>query len=106
MNLPDFLTNSPDGEIRLTGHRIGLYTIMRLHNEGLSAEQIVEELPSLSLAHVAKVLAFCRENQAEVDRYVADYRAELDRQEAAHPPSPALLRIRQLLREREQGNGR
>ena len=30
MNLPEFLTRDTDGEIRLTGHRIGLYTVARL----------------------------------------------------------------------------
>jgi hypothetical protein len=30
MNLPDFLTEHVYGEIRLTAHRIGLYTVTRL----------------------------------------------------------------------------
>lgn len=29
MNLPDFLTQHADGDIRLTGHRIGLYSVVR-----------------------------------------------------------------------------
>jgi hypothetical protein len=40
MNLPDFLTRDTDDEIRLTGHRIGLYTVVRLYREGKAAEQL------------------------------------------------------------------
>ena len=42
MTLPDFLTQDPDGEIHMTGHRIGLYTVMRHYKEGCSAD--LEEL--------------------------------------------------------------
>ena len=40
MNLPDFLSHEAYGEIRLTGHRIGLYTVMRHYKDGCSAEWI------------------------------------------------------------------
>ncbi len=97
MVLPDFLTRHADNDIRLTGHRIGLYTVVRLYREGQSAEQIAEELPSLGLALVYKTLAFYLENQAEVDVYMDAYRAELDRQEAAYVPGPGALKLRRLL---------
>lgn len=47
MNLPDFLTDHPDGEIRVTGHRISLYTVIRVYNEGQSAEAIHATFPTL-----------------------------------------------------------
>ncbi len=96
MILPDFLTRHADNDIRLTGHRIGLYTVVRLYREGQSAEQIAEELPSLGLALVYKTLAFYLENQAEVDVYMDTYRAELDRQEALYDNSPVALKMRRL----------
>jgi uncharacterized protein (DUF433 family) len=96
MELPAFLTQDAFGEIRLTGHRVPLYTIMRLRLEGRSAEQIAEELPTLSLAQVQQVLAFCQANQAEVDEYVEAVRADIERQAQA-PPGPGVLRIRRLL---------
>ncbi|HEY7313732.1 MAG TPA: DUF433 domain-containing protein [Gemmataceae bacterium] len=73
MILPDFLTRDADDEIRLTGHRIGLYTVVRLYREGTTAEQIAEELESLGRALVYKVLAFYLENQVEVDAYADAY---------------------------------
>src|SRR5262249_38844788 len=82
VTLPDFLTEWPGGEIVLTGHRIGLYTVVNCYNEGNPPEKIVEEYPTLSLEQVRKVIAFYLENREEVDRYVAETRAELDRQEA------------------------
>ncbi len=47
MKLPEFLIGDPDGEIRLRGHRIGLYTVVREYKEGRSAEEIAEKYPTL-----------------------------------------------------------
>ena len=80
MNLPDFLTEPDPGEIRLTGHRIGLYSVMRVYNEGRTPEEIVEEFPTLSVEQVRRVIAFASENRTEVDRYVEDYRRKLEQQ--------------------------
>jgi uncharacterized protein (DUF433 family) len=96
MNLPDFLTRDPDDEIHLTGHRIGLYTVVRCYREGRTAEQIAEEFPSLPLELVRQVLAFYHANRAEVDAYVDAYRADLERQEAEYVPGPGVVRIRHL----------
>jgi uncharacterized protein (DUF433 family) len=110
MNLPDFLTECgiPGivSEIRVAGHRIGLYTLIRYHTDkGYSAERLAEEFDTLPLALINQVLDFYQKNQAEVDEYMTAFAAELDRQEAAYPPSPAQLRIRRLAEERlrEQG---
>src|SRR5712692_3205737 len=103
MTLPDFLTQDTDGEIRLSGHRIGLYSVVRRYQEGSSAEQIMDEFPSLPLALIYRVLAFYLDNQEAVDPYVADYRAELERQEAAHVPSPTELEVRRLVEEQLGG---
>jgi uncharacterized protein (DUF433 family) len=85
MNLPPFLTMWPYDEIVLTGHRIGLYHVIFHHKEGLSAEQLHEQYPSLPLELICQVLAFYRENQAEVDAYVADAQEEIERQRATTP---------------------
>jgi uncharacterized protein (DUF433 family) len=108
MILPDFLTRDADDEIRLSGHRIGLYTVVRLYREGKSAEQIAEELESLGRALVYKVLAFYLENQAEVDAYVDAYRAELERQYALYSDSPVarkMRRLRELLQQADERFG-
>jgi uncharacterized protein (DUF433 family) len=93
MTLPDFLTRDPDGEVRLTGHRIGLYTVVRCYQQGFPAERIADEFPSLPLALVYKVLAFYLANRADVDPYVAAYGAQLDRQAAQPGPGPDLAEL-------------
>ncbi len=102
MILPDFLTRA-DGEIRVTGRRIGLYAVVCLYCEGWTAEQIAEEF-ELDLDLVHKVLAFCLENQVDVDAY----RAELERQEAMYSGSPVAekyRRLRELLRQADERFG-
>lgn len=70
MTLPDFLTQSADGEIRLAGHRIGLYQLVQAYDEGESAEMMASHYPTLSLSLVHKTIAFYLDNRAEVDAYV------------------------------------
>jgi uncharacterized protein (DUF433 family) len=81
MDLPDFLTLCPDDEIVLTGHRIGLYSIVDQFQHGLSAEEIHALYPTVAPELIRKVLAFRASHQSDVDAYVAEYRADLDRQE-------------------------
>ena len=81
MQLPDFLTAAPDGEIRLTGHRIGLYHLVQRYNEGESAEMLACVYPTLPLALVHKLLAFYLDNRPEVDAYVAACSAAMDQQQ-------------------------
>ena len=94
MNLTDFLTQDEFGEIRLTGHRIGLYSVVRCYREGYSAERIAEEFPSLPLALVEKVLTFYLENQAEVDAYIDACSQEIKRQADAPGPGPDSAELR------------
>src|SRR5260370_38445551 len=88
MTLPDFLRSDAGGEIFLAGHRVTLYHVIKDYREGYSAEALAAAYPTLPLALVHKVLAFYLENQPEVDRYVAETRAEIDRQAAAPPRGP------------------
>ena len=103
MNLPDFLTRDPDGEVRLTGHRVGLYSIIRRSREGRTAEQIAGQFPSLSAPQVAKVLDFYEQNRADVDAYVDAYAAELQRQAAALRQGPDLAELRRRWEEKGLG---
>ena len=57
MILPDFLIDHPDGEIRLTGHRIGLKQEVQFYQAGFSPEMLHEPYPTLPLALLHKVLA-------------------------------------------------
>ncbi len=100
MDLPHFLTRWPDGEIVLTGHRIGLYSVLDRYGRGQTPAQIHDEFPTLELHLIQSVIAFREAHPDEVDAYVAEYRSDLQRQEEASAPSPAVLRIRRRIAER------
>jgi uncharacterized protein (DUF433 family) len=90
----------PNGEIVLTGHRIGLYSVIDRYQQGHTPDQIHDEFPTLEPGLIRDVIAFREAHQAEVDAYVVEYRADLDRQEAASEPSSAALRIRRRMAEK------
>ncbi len=102
--LPPCLHWHPDGEIRLVGHRIGLYHFVYYYNQGFTAEMILCQFPALELATIHKVIAFYLDHRDEVDRYVADYQAELDRLRG-----PARMaecsRVEEAVRGAPNGNG-
>jgi uncharacterized protein (DUF433 family) len=100
LELPDFLTRNEYGEIRLTGHRIGLIHLVDRYNEGYSPEAILCDYPALSLAVIYKTIAFYLDHEAEVDAYVAATRAEIDRQAAAPSPTPTMVELRKRLQTR------
>jgi uncharacterized protein (DUF433 family) len=103
MKLPEFLTLWPFDEIMITGHRIGLYHVVSRYQEGMTAEQLHEQYPSLEPELIRKVLDFYHANQDEVDAYVAKARAELDRQEAS-APRPDLEELRRRYEEKKRAS--
>lgn len=97
MILPDFLTRDSTGEIRLTGHRIGLYHLVRYYDDGYSVEMLACQFPGLQLAMIHKAIAYYLENKNGVDAYIASCREELDRQRTAKPEGLPLKTLRERL---------
>jgi len=60
------------GRLRIDGTRMTVNQIVTLHNQGLSAEQIVEQYPHRTLAEIYAVLAWYHAHKAEFDRELAD----------------------------------
>ena len=79
MQLPKFLRLGSDGDIVLTGHRIGLHHVIHHYNEGYSPEMLTEQFPSLPLALVHKVIAFYLDHRPELDGYMVQYESDLER---------------------------
>jgi uncharacterized protein (DUF433 family) len=98
--LPPFLHWHPDGEVRLVGHRIGLYHFVFCYNQGYTAEMMLGQFPTLNLALIHKVIAFYLEHEKEVDEYIAQYQADLDQLRAVGPHAPSVVE----LRKRHQAN--
>ena len=97
LELPDFLTRNQYGEVRLTGHRIGLLHLVDRYNEGMSPEGILCEYPTVSLSLIHKTIAFYLDHQPAVDAYVAATRAAIERQAAAPTTGPTLVELRKRL---------
>jgi uncharacterized protein (DUF433 family) len=105
MILPDFLSRDGSGDLRLTGHRIGLLHLVHYYNEGYSPEMLVGQYPTLPLSLVHKAIAFYLDNQAEVDAELAAWREELNRQRAANPRRIDAAALRDRLGKMHQAEG-
>lgn len=97
LELPEFLTRNEYGEIRLTGHRIGLIHLVDRYNEGYSPEAILCDFPTLTLSLIYKTIAFYLDHRAEVDAYVAATRAEIDRQASLPSKGPTMVELRERM---------
>jgi uncharacterized protein (DUF433 family) len=105
VNLPDFLEELEFGEVRVRGHRIGLFHIIEDYNAGCSPEAIHADFPTLSPELIDQVLAFYGNNRAEVDAYVTRCREESDRlRQQTRPIDWEELRRRMQARN-HSGNG-
>jgi uncharacterized protein (DUF433 family) len=98
--LPPYLHWHPDGEIRLAGHRIGLYHFVFYYNQGYTAEMMLGQFPTLDLALIHKVIAFYLDHERQVDEYVAQYRADLEALRAVGRHAPSIIELRKRLKTR------
>jgi uncharacterized protein (DUF433 family) len=97
LSSPGVLEEDAWGQVYLTGHRITLYDIVYFYNKGYSAEMLAAHFPTLSLAHVHKVIAFYLENASAVDHYVAREVETMAKQRAEAKPGPTLSELRRRL---------
>ncbi len=65
------LAAGSDGVIRVAGTRVTLDTIASAFERGATAEEIVQQYPSLPLAAVYAVIGYLLSHRAEVDAYLA-----------------------------------
>lgn len=75
-NEPTPLTQTEHGVVRVGGTRVTLDTVIAAFEEGATAEEIVEQYPSISLADAYAVIAYYLHHRAEVDAYHARRRSE------------------------------
>ena len=61
-----------DGVIRVRGTRITLDTVVEAFRHGATAEEIIQQYPTLSLADVYSVLGYFLRHEADVSAYLAD----------------------------------
>jgi uncharacterized protein (DUF433 family) len=68
------LVQGADGVMRVRGTRITLDTVFAAFREGATAEEIVQQYPSISLADVYQVIGYCLRHSSELEAYLAQRR--------------------------------
>lgn len=99
------LSSDSHGVVRVGSTRVTLDTVVSAFGRGATAEEIVQQYSSLSLADVYAVLGYYLHHRAEVDAYVRQ-RQELAvhvRQQHEALFDPAGVRERLLARRRSSG---
>lgn len=89
-----------DGVIRVGDTRITLATVVIAFHQGATAETIVQQYPSLTLADVYAVIGYYLRHQDEIETYLAEQQHEADeiRQQNEARFNPAGIRSRLLAR--------
>ena len=64
------LTVDADGVVRVAGSRVTLETLVAAFAEGATAEEIVQQYPSLRLADVYSVIGYYLRRRDEVEAYL------------------------------------
>ncbi len=72
---PAPLASDPDGVVRVGSTRVTLDTVVAAFREGMTAEGIVEQYPSLELWEVYSVIGYVLSHREEVDAYLRERQA-------------------------------
>jgi uncharacterized protein (DUF433 family) len=105
MHIEEYFEFLAPDDIRIKGHRIGIETVLDdyLHR-GMTAEQIQEAYPSLTLEEVYATILYYLRNRERVTEYMADWIRDCDVSEAEarrgqRGPAQRLLAIKAELDE-------
>lgn len=107
MQLEDYFNFLAHDDIRLTGTRVGIETILYEHiHRARTPEQIVASYPSLSLEQVYATILYRLQNRDAVDAYLTEWLEwgnRMRREQAVDPANrERLARMRQLREERHR----
>ncbi|HEX5415730.1 MAG TPA: DUF433 domain-containing protein [Chloroflexota bacterium] len=94
------LETDRDGVVRVRGSRVTLDTVVAAFRRGATAEEIVQQYPSLALADVYAVIAYYLRRRPEVEAYFQERneQAARVRQENERRFDPAGVRERLIAR--------
>lgn len=103
MKLEEYFEFLSENDIRIKGHRIGIDTVLWYYLEGYTPEEIVANLPSLSLEEVYATITYYLHNRVQVDAYLTRLAVwrETRYQAWKAKPSPLIERL-QTYREQQQ----
>lgn len=103
ISTPVPLVTDSDGMTRVKGTRVTLDTIAGCFNEGLTAEEIAQQYPSVRLADIYAVIAYYLANREKVEGYLSlrSSKAATVRRENEARFEPRGVRARLLARRRK-----
>ena len=94
-NIP--LQTDAEGVIRVGNTRVSLDTVVGAFRDGATAEEIVQQYPSLDLADVYSVIGYCLRRPTEVDTYLKKRKTDAevirDQNESRFDPSGVRARL-------------
>ena len=94
-----------DGVVRVAGTRVTLDSVVTAYSNGASAEEIVQQFPTLRLPDVYAVIAYYLSRQEEVKRYLDSRREQAARIRADNETKSDREGIRdRLMARREKGS--
>lgn len=98
------LAADKDGVMRVGGTRVTLDTVIAAFREGATAEEIVQEYPSLQLADIYWVIGYFLQHQVEVNAYLLDRQRRMAALQAQNEAQfdPVGIRDRLLARRSKQ----
>jgi len=94
------LEADPDGNLRIAQTRVPLATVVAAFAEGQTAEEIVQQYPTLKLADVYSVLGHCLRHPSKVEAHLQDQErnAQTIREQNESQFAPGGIRARLLAR--------
>jgi len=98
MQLEDYFEFLSSDDIRFKGHRIGIDDVLYYYLEGYTPEEIIANLPSLTLEQIHAAITYYLHNQSEMNDYLtrlATWREEQYRDWLNEPPE-VVQRLRAL----------
>ncbi|HEX7449092.1 MAG TPA: DUF433 domain-containing protein [Pirellulales bacterium] len=69
-----YVVKTPEGHWQVVGSGVSLESVVYVYREGLSADAIAAEFPSLSLEQVHGAIAFYLHHRAAMDQHLGEQR--------------------------------
>jgi uncharacterized protein (DUF433 family) len=93
--LPSVLERTPDGTIRVSGHRVSLYLILDATFDGKSIAELHSLFPTVPIDQLQQVVAFCDQHAETMRRYFQEQDQAARAAEMSHQQTgPTLAELR------------
>jgi uncharacterized protein (DUF433 family) len=94
--LEDYFEFLSASDIRLKGHRIGIDNVLEYYLEGYAPEEILINLPTLSLEEIYATITYYLHNRSQIDSYLQRLAEEREQnyQKFCVSLSPLVQRLR------------